>query len=175
MTISLFPAGDLAERFVGRDSGGGGKIERTQRFRRLGNFDFAVGADKLVKPFWRAVAFVPEDKSVAVAKIRVPKRFFRLCRKQPQPRGARREREKRVPVFVVHDVERLPIIHSRTAQVRIGNRESERVNQMQAGTRNRAHSADVSGVLRNLRIEKNKVKHFFESLWFRVDSALRAC
>ena len=45
--------------------------------------------------------------------------------------------------------------------MRIRNRKSERMNQMQTGTRYRTHAPDVARILRNLRIKKNDVEHFY--------------
>lgn len=71
-----FPAGtlcaarDLAQRFVGGDAGGGGKVQRAQSFRGLRDFYFKIFADEFVQPRGSAVPFVPEDEAVAVAEIR---------------------------------------------------------------------------------------------------------
>ena len=44
--------------------------------------------------------------------------------------------------------------------MRIRNCKAERMNEVQTRARNGAHPPDITRVLRNLRIKKNKVKHF---------------
>ena len=134
-----FPAGtlcaarDLAQRFVGSDAGDGGKVQRAQSSRGLRDFYFKIFADEFVQPRGSAVPFVPEDEAVAVAEIRVPEAFSRLGREQPKTRRALRERQKRVPVGMMHDVERFPVIHSRAAQMRVRDREAEREKKAAGG------------------------------------------
>jgi hypothetical protein len=41
----------------------------------------------------------------------------------------------------------------------IRDRESERMDKMQAGLRDRTKPTDITGVLRNFRIEEDDVKH----------------
>jgi hypothetical protein len=56
-------------------------------------------------------------------------------------------------------IQRLPIIHPCAPQIPIIDHVSERMNQMQPRARERAHAPDVSGVLRDFRLEKHDVQH----------------
>ena len=171
-----FPAGtlcaarDLAQRFVGGDAGGGGKVQRAQSFRGLRDFYFKIFADEFVQPRGSAVPFVPEDEAVAVAEIRVSEAFSRLGREQPKTRRALRERQKRVPVGMMHDVERFPVIHSRAAQMRVRDRESEREKKAADGKFVFFRACSRGGFLGNSWARRRNFHDFEETGGFREAS-----
>jgi len=51
-------------------------------------------------------------------------------------------------------IERVPVIHPRPAQIPVVDGEAERVDEVQPGASERAHPADIAGVLRNFGTEK---------------------
>src|SRR5687767_112023 len=57
------------------------------------------------------------------------------------------------------NIERLPIIHARPAQIPIIDLVAQRMNQMQPGPGHGAHAADISSIGRNLGLEKHHVQH----------------
>ena len=56
-------------------------------------------------------------------------------------------------------VQRMPIIHTAALQVLVGNRKAQGVNQVQTTPRDRTEATDITGILRDLGIEQDDVKH----------------
>ena len=118
-------------------------------------------ADVGVDALRTAAVLRTEQQPVAALEFRVPEACLRLCGEQPYParrRGERRAFES-LPVGVVHDVEALPVVHAAAFELRVGDCESERVDEVQTRPEHRAHSADIARVLRDFRAVENYMQN----------------
>jgi hypothetical protein len=158
----------LAEGFVGGDAGGGAQVERAQVGVGVGDFHAVFDADLVVQPVGRAGAFVAKDEAVTVGKLGGPEILRGFRRKQPQAARGDGAGAKRGPVGVFVHIERIPVVHAGAAQVAVVDRKSERVDEVQPRARERAHPADVAGILWDFWREKDDVQHvaqFHETPW----------
>jgi len=103
--------------------------------------------------------FVAKDEPVAVFKTYIPIAVIRFRRKEPETFGRKLARFKCLPVVMMMHIQRVPVIHTTSFKMLIRDRESERMDKMQAGLRDRTKPTDITGVLRNFRIEEDDVKH----------------
>jgi hypothetical protein len=60
---------------------------------------------------------------------------------------------------MVMDIERVPVIHPGAAQMGIGNREPERVDEVEPRVGDGAHAPDVASVLRDFGAVEDDMKH----------------
>ena len=63
------------------------------------------------------------------------------------------------PVSVLVHIKGTPVIHARTAQMPVADLKSKRMDQVETRPGERAETADVAGILWNLRIEQDKMQH----------------
>ena len=113
----------------------------------------------LVEPVRGAAPLVPEDEAVAVLEPRVPEPALGLGREEPEPPWGGVARAERRPVRVLVHVEGEPVVHARAPQVAVGDLEAQRMDQVQARPRERAHPAHVARVLGDLGLEEDDVDH----------------
>jgi hypothetical protein len=59
---------------------------------------------------------------------------------------------------VMTDIEFVPVIHTRTAQLSVVDLEAQRVDEVEHATRHGAHATHVTGVRRDLRAEQDEVE-----------------
>ena len=106
----------------------------------------------------RASGFIAENEPVTGSEDRVPQRSVTVRRQEPEPFRAVGRDKKGLPVFVMPEIELLPVVHSGPPEVSIGDGETERMDQVQPKIGKGAESPDVSGVLGNLRTDKDEMK-----------------
>jgi hypothetical protein len=58
-----------------------------------------------------------------------------------------------------HEIEPIPIIHTGTPGLLAINREAERPHQMKPCAGSYAEAGDISGILRNLRLNEDDMEH----------------
>ena len=79
--------------------------------------------------------------------------MIRACGQKPKPFGGCGAELEGFPVFMVVDVERLPIVHPTPPKMLIRNREAKWMNQMQAALGDRTKATDVTRILGDFRIK----------------------
>ena len=155
---------DLPDGFVRYNANGNGKVQRAQSHLSLGDFEPVITCpvmNFLRDPF----AFVPEEQTVSSFEACVPYGFFRMCGKKINVFRPIFGPEEVFPVRVLDDIERLPVVHSRTPKVLIRNFKTQGVNQMEATIGKCANSANVPGVLRYFRAIENDLYHRFSEFF----------
>lgn len=105
------------------------------------------------------MSFVSEEKPVAICVFNIPIQVFGLGGKKPDSLGAPGAGAEGVPVIVVMDIEIVPVVHSAATDLFIGDVETERVNEVEAALSDRAEAPDVAGILGDLGVKKDQVKH----------------
>ena len=113
------------------------------------------GQQRLRQPF----RFAPKDKKIATLKFNIVISALRFRREKKVPRTGLLfglQLGERIPD--VH-IDFFPVIESRTFQLSIIQRKSERLDQMQGRARSKAKPADISGIRRDLRLDQDHVKH----------------
>lgn len=105
------------------------------------------------------MAFVSEKESVAIGVFNIPIRVFGLGGKEPEPLGSVGTRAKGFPVFVMMDIEVVPIVHPAAADLFIRNLKSEGIDEVESALGDGAKATDVTGVLGDFGIEENEVQH----------------
>ncbi len=103
--------------------------------------------------------FASEKQRVPAFKICLPERFLRLCGKEPNfvDGGGEGGFFKCAPIWVVDDVEAVPIVHAAALQLSVGDFKSQRVDQMQPGSDYGACAPDIPDILRYFRLEQDNV------------------
>ena len=64
-----------------------------------------------VQPIGRTMPLTPKDEPIAVGVFDIPIRMIRVCGQKPKPHGGCGAELEGLPVFMVVDVERLPVVH----------------------------------------------------------------
>lgn len=105
------------------------------------------------------MAFVSEEQAVVLIIFNIPIRMLALGGKEPKAFGGVGTCAKGFPVFVMMDIEVVPIVHSATPNLFIGDFKTEGMNQVQAAPGNGTEASDITGVLRDLGIVENEVQH----------------
>ena len=113
----------------------------------------------LMQPIRSPASLVSEDKPVAILESRVPETELGPCRKQPQPARGRGAGAERLPVGMLVDVEREPVVHARAPQVSVRDLEPEGMDQVKTRPGQRAHPAHVARVLGDFGLEKDDMDH----------------
>ena len=105
------------------------------------------------------MAFVAKKQPVPCLKLAIPVSLGRLCSEHPNTLFLRSKRrgEETLPIIVVVNIERLPVIHSTALQVAVGDGEAKGTNQVEAAVHKSTQTPDVPGVLRNLWIKEDDV------------------
>ena len=103
--------------------------------------------------------FIPEKQSITIGELNIPQGSHGPFGKQPDAPGTFRKIQKRLPVFMVADVQFLPIVHATAFQMLVGELKPQRIDQMQHGIRVCAKPTDITRVLRYLRLEEDEVEH----------------
>ena len=67
--------------------------------------------------------------------------------------------KKNVPIVVLVEVERMPVVHTRSAEALVVYLEAIGSNEVKATTDVGAQPPDVTGVLRNLGTKEDEVNH----------------
>ena len=116
-------------------------------------------AEFRMQPIGGARFLIAEHQAIARGIIDRPKRFLGVGREKPQPLRRRRTSLKSRPIRVLMHIERMPIIHAGAFEIFIGDRKTQRMNQVQATTTHRAQAPNVPRVRGNLRIKKHHVNH----------------
>tara|TARA_B100001027_G_scaffold87345_1_gene59819 strand:+ start:4971 stop:5213 length:243 start_codon:yes stop_codon:yes gene_type:complete len=65
-----------------------------------------------MQPIGRTVPFVTKNEPIAIGVFDIPIRMIRARGQKPKPLGGCRAELEGLPVFMVVDVERLPVVHS---------------------------------------------------------------
>lgn len=112
-----------------------------------------------MQPIGRTMPFTSKDEPIAVGVFNIPIRMIRACSQKPKPFWSCRAELESLPVFMVVDVERLPVVHPTSPKMFIRNREAKWMNQMQAALGDRTKATDVTRILGDFRIKKDDVKH----------------
>ena len=112
-----------------------------------------------MQPIGRTMPLTPKDEPIVIGVFDIPIRMIRACGQKPKPLGGCRAELEGLPVFMVVDVERLPVVHSAPPETLIRNREAEWMNQMQPTLSDRTKATDVTRILGDFRIKKDDVKH----------------
>lgn len=149
----------LAECFVARDAGGRAQIQGSEVRIRVRDGETVRLTDFVVQPLGCTRAFIAKNESVSVGVVCRPKTALGLRGEKPEAPRSHRAGSKRGPILVLMDVQRTPIVHSRPAEVAIVDDITQRVNEVQPRTGQRAHPADIASVLRNLRVKKDDMQH----------------
>ena len=112
-----------------------------------------------MQPIGRTMPLTPKDEPIAVSVFNIPIRMIRPCSQKPKPFWGCRAELESLPVFMVVDVERLPVVHPTSPKMFIRNREAKWMNQMQAALGDRTKATDVTRILGDFRIKQNDVQH----------------
>lgn len=112
-----------------------------------------------MKPVRGARAFIPKNKAIFIRKCDIPETALNLRCEKPKTPGSHRALPKCLPVGVLMDIQRAPIIHACTPKIAIIYDITQGVNQMQPGTGQRAHPPDIAGILGNFRLKEDNVNH----------------
>ena len=155
---------DLPDGFVRCNANGNGKVQGAQPLLPLGDFEPVI--TRPVMNFLRdSLAFVPEEQTISSFEGCIPNGFFRMRGKKINVFRPIFGSEEVFPVRVLDDIERLPVVHSRTPQVLIRNFETQGVNQMETAIGKCANSANASGVLGYFRAIENDLYHRFSEFF----------
>ena len=148
----------MAQDFVTHNTDGGCQIERThfRMHHRNGDaeifelFMYIIGTTR---------AFIPEQNPILIPKRNIHVRTLRMRCQQPNALGAIWSVQKCLKVDIFANIQILPVIHAATFQIAVGQRKTERTNEMQACTSAGTQTPNVARVLRNFRAKKNNVDH----------------
>ena len=143
----------LTENFIGRRADCIGKIETAQtRLHREAKT--AVGI--LQKKFFRqSCRFFAEKQIAGIGKVTVGI--------DGAPFGSKEEILTRitgkeiVKIFILGDIEILPVIETRTLEFFVINGKAHRFHDMKPRSRGGAGAGNVAGILRDLRLDQNKI------------------
>lgn len=106
-----------------------------------------------VEPIRCTRSLVTKNEAVVLGKLHFPEALGGMRGEQPKFLWSDGAGAKRWPVGVFMDIERLPIIHAGTSEISIVDDESKGMNQMKAGSRQRAHPSNVARVRGDFRLE----------------------
>jgi hypothetical protein len=140
---------ELAERFVGGDTDGGGEIEGAERMIAEAREGEAVYLELLVERFRATVPFVAEEKRITRAEGGVPERGLGMGGKEPDPLWKEGRILKGLPGRMEVNIEVLPVVHATSAQVAVLERKAKGPDKVQPRVSESAQTADVTRVLRN--------------------------
>ncbi len=143
----------LPQRLIRRDPHARRQIQRPHFLVKPRNRHPRILPHFLPQPLRTPRRLPPEKQPIPIPKLHIPKTPARLRRKQPNTIRPRPARPKRLPVFMMMHIQRVPIIHPTPLQMPVRDREPQRMNQMQPAPRHRAKPPHISRILRNLRLK----------------------
>jgi len=115
-------------------------------------------ADEFMDGLWRTRALAAENQPIAFRITRIPETLRGLGREEPETLRPPRCSQERLPILVMTDVQLMPVIHACTTQLGVVDFKAQRMHQMEHTARDRTHTANVTRVRGNLRMEQDEMK-----------------
>jgi hypothetical protein len=109
--------------------------------------------------FGQAFGLAAENQKIAGEKIDVVLGALRFRGEKKEARSCLAGSTQILEGIPELEIDFLPVIESSPFERAIVDRESERLNKMQRGSRRETKPADVARIRRNLRLDKDDVEH----------------
>lgn len=155
----------MAQTLVNRHRHAAGEVEGPHTGVGMGDFEALRIPDLLMQPGRSTGGFASEHKAVTGGEGSIPMGAFRLGGEEPEADGPIRGGPESRPIIMVPDIEMIPVIHSAPLEMAIGDRKSQRMDQMENTIGDGAKPPDISRILGNFRLKKDHVKRSLGTHW----------